>query len=47
VLPLTTAVTHVVLLRVGELQIGVPSNLVDSVQRARPRTCRRPTTAAA
>ena len=34
VLPLTTAVTHVVMLRCGTLSIGVPSNVVDIVQRA-------------
>ncbi|WP_422095881.1 Hpt domain-containing protein [Variovorax sp.] len=33
VLPLTTAVTHVVMLRFGEVSIGVPSNLVELVQR--------------
>jgi len=34
VLPLTTAVTHVVMLRAGANSIGVPSNLVELVQRA-------------
>ncbi|RZL95829.1 MAG: response regulator [Variovorax sp.] len=34
VLPLTTAVTHVVMLRAGHVSIGVPSNLVELVQRA-------------
>ena len=34
VLPLTTAVTHVVMLRCGTLSIGVPSNVVEIVQRA-------------
>ena len=34
VLPLTTAVTHVVMLRCGGLSVGVPSNLVEIVQRA-------------
>ncbi len=34
VLPLTTAVTHVVMLRAGNVSIGVPSNLVELVQRA-------------
>ena len=34
VLPLTTAVTHVVMLRAGTLSVGVPSNLVEIVQRA-------------
>ena len=33
VLPLTTAVTQVVMLRMGELTIGVPSNLVEIVRR--------------
>ena len=33
VLPLTTAVTHVVMLRAGDATIGVPSNLVERVQR--------------
>ena len=33
VLPLTTAVTHVVMLRAGDTTIGVPSNLVERVQR--------------
>jgi chemosensory pili system protein ChpA (sensor histidine kinase/response regulator) len=34
VLPLTTAVTHVVMLRAGGSSIGVPSNLVELVLRA-------------
>jgi len=34
VLPLTTAVTHVVMLRAGAITIGVPSNLVELVLRA-------------
>ena len=34
VLPLTTAVTQVVMLRIGELNIGVPSNLIETVLRA-------------
>lgn len=34
VLPLTTAVTHVVMLRAGGTTIGVPSNLVELVLRA-------------
>jgi chemosensory pili system protein ChpA (sensor histidine kinase/response regulator) len=34
VLPLTTAVTHVVMLRAGTASIGVPSNLVELVLRA-------------
>ena len=33
VLPLTTAVTHVVMLRIGAVSIGVPSSLVELVQR--------------
>ncbi len=33
VVPLTTAVTQVVMLRMGELSIGVPSNLVEIVRR--------------
>ena len=34
VLPLTTAVTHVVMIRSGGLSVGVPSSLVETVQRA-------------
>jgi len=34
VMPLTTAVTHVVMLRAGNLAVGVPSNLVEIVRRA-------------
>jgi chemosensory pili system protein ChpA (sensor histidine kinase/response regulator) len=34
VLPLTTAVTHVVMLRAGNVSFGVPSGLVELVQRA-------------
>jgi chemosensory pili system protein ChpA (sensor histidine kinase/response regulator) len=34
VLPLTTAVTQVVMVRVGELAIGIPANLVEIVRRA-------------
>jgi len=33
VLPLTTAVTQVVMLRAGELAIGIPANLVEIVRR--------------
>ena len=33
VLPLTTAVTQVVMLRAGEFTLGVPSNLVEVVRR--------------
>lgn len=36
VLPLTTAVTQVVMLRAGELMFGVPSNLVEIVRRVPP-----------
>ncbi|MES2512007.1 MAG: Hpt domain-containing protein [Pseudomonadota bacterium] len=34
VLPLTTAVTQVVMLRAGSLSIGVPANVVETVRRA-------------
>jgi len=34
VLPLTTAVTQVIMLRMGNLTIGVPANLVEIVRRA-------------
>lgn len=34
VLPLTTAVTHVVMMRAGTVTIGVPSNLIELVLRA-------------
>ena len=37
VLPLTTAVTQVVMLRAGAASVGVPANLVESVRRASPR----------
>lgn len=36
VLPLTTAVTQVVMLRIGEFTIGVPSNLMETVVRVTP-----------
>jgi chemosensory pili system protein ChpA (sensor histidine kinase/response regulator) len=36
VLPLTTAVTQVVMLRAGDLQVAVPSTLVELVKRADP-----------
>jgi chemosensory pili system protein ChpA (sensor histidine kinase/response regulator) len=36
VLPLTTAVTQVVMLRAGELRVAVPSTLVELVKRAQP-----------
>jgi len=38
VLPLTTVVTQVVILRAGDKSIAVPSNLVELVQRATPMT---------
>jgi chemosensory pili system protein ChpA (sensor histidine kinase/response regulator) len=38
VLPLTTAVTQVVMLRMGEFTIGVPSNLMETVLRVTPAT---------
>ena len=41
VLPLTTAVTQVVMLRAGELAVGVPANLVRSCAAPRPRTWKR------
>jgi chemosensory pili system protein ChpA (sensor histidine kinase/response regulator) len=34
VLPLTTAVTQVVMVRIGQMAIGVPANLVEIVRRA-------------
>jgi chemosensory pili system protein ChpA (sensor histidine kinase/response regulator) len=34
VLPLTTAVTQVVMMRIGELAIGIPANLIEIVRRA-------------
>lgn len=34
VMPLTTAVTHVIVLRAGNLVIGVPSNLIEVVRRS-------------
>jgi chemosensory pili system protein ChpA (sensor histidine kinase/response regulator) len=37
VLPLTTAVTQVVMLRIGKLAVGVPANLVEIVRRATPK----------
>jgi chemosensory pili system protein ChpA (sensor histidine kinase/response regulator) len=36
VLPLTTAVTQVVMLRCGDLTVAVPSTLVEIVKRATP-----------
>ncbi|HWP18098.1 MAG TPA: Hpt domain-containing protein [Burkholderiaceae bacterium] len=36
VLPLTTAVTQVVMLRCGQVVVGVPANLVEIVRRASP-----------
>jgi chemosensory pili system protein ChpA (sensor histidine kinase/response regulator) len=41
VLPLTTAVTQVVMLRAGALAVGVPANLVEIVRRTRPRRGQR------
>ncbi len=37
VLPLTTAVTQVVMMRIGQLSIGVPANLIEIVRRATPK----------
>ena len=37
VLPLTTAVTQVVQMRMGDGRFGVPSSLIESVRRATPR----------
>ncbi len=37
VLPLTTAVTQVVMIRTGKLAIGVPANVVEIVRRATPK----------
>ena len=36
-LPLTTAVTHVVLMRCGALRFGVPASLVETVLRSEPQ----------
>ena len=41
VLPLTTAVTQVVELQAGDLHFGVPSNLVESVQRTSAKEIER------
>src|SRR2546429_1121029 len=38
VLPLTTAVTQVVMLRAGQLLVGVPASLVEIVRRAHDRS---------
>ena len=38
VLPLTTAVTQVVMLRTGDLAVGVPANIVEVVRRVPGRT---------
>ena len=38
VLPLTTAVTQVVMIRVGDLSVGVPSNLVETGATARAKS---------
>jgi chemosensory pili system protein ChpA (sensor histidine kinase/response regulator) len=37
VLPLTTAVTQVVMIRSGKLTVGVPANVVEIVRRATPK----------
>ena len=37
VLPLTTAVTQVVMIRSGKLAVGVPANVVETVRRITPR----------
>ncbi len=37
VMPLTTAVTQVVMLRIGKLSVGVPATLVESVRRSTPK----------
>ena len=37
ILPLTTAVTQVVMIRAGSLTIGVPANLIEVVRRVSPR----------
>ena len=37
ILPLTTAVTQVVILRAGRLTLGVPANLVEMVRRVKPQ----------
>ncbi len=34
VLPLTTAVTQVVMVRIGEMSLGIPANLIEIVRRA-------------
>ncbi|MBK6863235.1 MAG: Hpt domain-containing protein [Ideonella sp.] len=41
VLPLTTAVTQIVMLRCGELRVAVPASLVEVVQRATPEQTER------
>jgi chemosensory pili system protein ChpA (sensor histidine kinase/response regulator) len=41
VLPLTTAVTQIVMLRMGEIAIGVPANLVEVVRRVSPADLQR------
>ncbi|MBP6776392.1 MAG: response regulator, partial [Piscinibacter sp.] len=41
VLPLTTAVTQIVMLRCGDLRVAVPSALVEVVQRATPEQAER------
>ena len=46
ILPLTTAVTQVVMLRCGESIVAVPSTLVEIVRRATPQEVEPPTRAA-
>ncbi|MFN3296656.1 Hpt domain-containing protein [Caldimonas sp.] len=41
VLPLTTAVTQIVMLRCGNVTVGVPANLIEIVRRASPEEVRR------
>ncbi|MFN3414808.1 MAG: Hpt domain-containing protein [Caldimonas sp.] len=41
VLPLTTAVTQIVMLRCGDVTVGVPANLIEIVRRASPEEVRR------
>jgi chemosensory pili system protein ChpA (sensor histidine kinase/response regulator) len=41
VLPLTTAVTQIVLVRVGPMTVGIPASLVEIVQRVKPEELKR------
>ncbi|GIX23286.1 MAG: hypothetical protein KatS3mg122_0517 [Caldimonas sp.] len=41
VLPLTTAVTQIVMLRCGTVTVGVPANLIEIVRRATPEEVQR------